>query len=87
MSSDRRNFIKKAATGAAGVAMGSSSMSSKATGISARSYGRIIGANDRLNIGIIGLGRRLGAYIEPISKKENGFFLYMAPRVGLEPTT
>ena len=66
MSSNRRNFIKKVTAGAAGVAVGGSAM-----GISARSYGRIIGANDRLNVGIIGLGRRLGAYFQPISKKEN----------------
>jgi predicted dehydrogenase len=39
--------------------------------MSASSYGRIIGANDRLNIGIIGLGRRLGAYFEPIARKDN----------------
>ncbi len=66
MSSDRRSFIKKVAAGAAGAAVGTSSM-----GMTARSYRRIIGANDRLNIAIAGLGRRLGAYVPPIAKKEN----------------
>ncbi len=56
MSSNRRDFLKKVTASTAGVALGSTAM-----GMSARSYGRIIGANDRLNIGIIGLGRRLGA--------------------------
>ncbi len=39
-------------------------------GMSAKSYGRIIGSNDKLNVAIAGLGRRLGAYYEPIAKKE-----------------
>ncbi len=63
---NRRDFLKKVTAGAAGVAVGGSAM-----GMSARSYGRIIGANDRLNIAIMGLGRRLGAYIQPIAQKEN----------------
>src|SRR5210317_647083 len=66
MSSDRRDFIKKVTAGAAGVAMGKSAM-----GMSAKSYGKIMGANDRIHVGIIGLGRRLGAYIPPISHKPN----------------
>ncbi len=66
MSSNRRDFLKKVTASTAGVALGSTAM-----GMSARSYGRIIGANDRLNIGIIGLGRRLGAYVPPIANKKN----------------
>lgn len=65
MSTNRRNFLKKVTVGAAGVAVGGSTM-----GMSARSYSRIIGSNDRLGVAIIGLGRRLGAYYEPISMKE-----------------
>lgn len=65
MNSSRRNFIKKGIAGAVGIAVGSSAME-----ISAKSYKRIIGANDRLNVAIAGLGRRLGAYYEPIAKKE-----------------
>ncbi len=66
MSSNRRDFLRKVTAGAAGVAVGGSAM-----GMSAKSYGRIIGANDRLNVAIIGLGRRLGAYVQPIAQKEN----------------
>lgn len=66
MSSNRRDFIRKVTAGAAGVAVGGSAM-----GMSAKSYSRIIGANEKLNVAIIGLGRRLGAYYEPISMKES----------------
>ncbi|MFV0593664.1 MAG: Gfo/Idh/MocA family protein [Draconibacterium sp.] len=64
--SDRREFLRKMSVGAAGVAIGGSAM-----GMSAKSYSRIIGANDRLNLAILGLGRRLGAYPQPIARKES----------------
>lgn len=66
MSANRRDFIRKVTAGAAGMAVGGSAM-----GMSARSYGRIIGSSDRLNVAIIGLGRRLGAFYDPVSKKES----------------
>ena len=44
-------------------------------GMSARSYGRILGANDRINVCIMGLGRRLGAFIPPIAEKNNNIRL------------
>jgi predicted dehydrogenase len=65
MSANRRDFIRKVTAGAAGIAVGGSAM-----GMPARSYKRIIGANDRLNVAIAGLGRRLGAFYEPIALKE-----------------
>ncbi|HZJ36425.1 MAG TPA: Gfo/Idh/MocA family oxidoreductase [Gillisia sp.] len=69
----RRNFISKTILGSAAVAMSSSVM-----GMPASSYRRIIGANDRLNVAIAGLGRRSGAYYEPIaSKKANVNLLYL----------
>jgi len=61
----RRNFIKKTAIGAAGLTLAG-------MGMSVQSYARILGANDRINVAIIGLGRRLGAFIEPISMKSSG---------------
>lgn len=61
----RRNFITKTVLGSAAVAVGNSAMAMPAS-----SYRRIIGSNDRLNVAIAGLGRRLGAYYDPISKKE-----------------
>jgi predicted dehydrogenase len=66
MSSNRRDFIRKVTAGAAGVAVGGAAM-----GMSAKSYSKIIGANERLNVAIIGLGRRLGAYYQPVSQKES----------------
>ena len=60
----RRSFIRKSALGAAAFAIGG-------TGMSAKSYGKIIGANDRLNVAIVGLGRRLGAFPEPVSRKQS----------------
>jgi predicted dehydrogenase len=65
MSANRREFLKKVTAGAAGIAVGGSAM-----GMSAKSYSRIIGANEKLFIAIAGLGRRLGAFYEPVAKKE-----------------
>ena len=50
MSSDRRNFIKKATASAAAITLGSN-----VYGMSAKSYSNIIGANDRINLAIQGL--------------------------------
>ena len=66
MNTNRRNFLKKTMAGATGVTIGSSALAA-----SAKNYSRIVGANDRINVAIIGLGRRLGAYYEPISRKES----------------
>ena len=66
MSSNRRGFLKSVTAGAAGLAVGTAAVSMPAS-----SYGRVIGANDRLGIGIMGLGRRLKAYIPPIANKAN----------------
>ncbi|GAB3990027.1 Gfo/Idh/MocA family oxidoreductase [Spirosoma daeguense] len=64
MENSRREFMKKAALGTAGITIGG-------FGMSAKSYAKIIGANERLNVAIAGLGRRLGAYYEPIGRKES----------------
>lgn len=66
MENSRREFIKKAALGTAGLTVGG-----LAHGMSAKSYNKIIGANERLNVAIAGLGRRLGAYYEPIGLKSS----------------
>lgn len=66
MKKSRRNFIKDASASAVGL-----TMAPWALGNSAKSYSRIIGANDRLRVAIVGLGRRLGAYYEPIALKES----------------
>ena len=54
---NRRTFIKKTAIGTAGVSMG-------LTAFSAKSYGRILRANDRINIGVIGLRGRGQQHLE-----------------------
>jgi predicted dehydrogenase len=60
MEKTRREFIKTTALGVAGITLAG-------MGVKASSYRNIVGANDRINVAIIGLGRRLGAYIEPVS--------------------
>jgi predicted dehydrogenase len=60
----RRDFIKKSTLAAAGLAFGGMAMSAK-------SYSRILGANDRLTVAIAGLGRRLDGFIEPIALKQS----------------
>src|SRR5690349_25149538 len=47
----RRKFIKQTSIAAAGTYMG-------AIGFSAKSYGRIIGSNDRVNVGVVGFSDR-----------------------------
>ena len=74
MGLNRRDFIRNVTAGAAGVAAGVS-LGGSAMGMPARSYGRVIGANDRLNVAVVGMGRRLKAYFDPISKKVNNIQL------------
>jgi len=57
----RREFIKKAGLGAASVALGS-------LGLSAASYKKIPGANERMNIAIIGCYRRFNGLMESLPK-------------------
>lgn len=66
MNNNRREFIKKAALGTAGLTLGG-----MISGMSAKSYAKIIGANERIGVAILGLGRRLGAYYEPIGLKSS----------------
>lgn len=66
MSTSRRRFIKNVAASSAALSIGG-----VASGMSAKSYGKIIGSNDRLNIAIAGLGRRLSGYMDPIVQKDS----------------
>ncbi|UCH13286.1 MAG: Gfo/Idh/MocA family oxidoreductase [Bacteroidales bacterium] len=63
---NRRSFIKKAATGAVAASFGSVGL-----GFSAKGYSRIIGANDRINVALMGCGRRVGAYYDAITDANN----------------
>lgn len=51
MSTSRRDFIKDSAKASAGIYIG-------ALGFSAKSYGNIIGANDRVRVGVVGFSDR-----------------------------
>ncbi len=53
----RREFLDKAAVGAAGLAMGAT----------AKGYGQIMGANDRLNFAVIGLNSRAYAHLSSLN--------------------
>jgi predicted dehydrogenase len=52
----RREFMKKAALGTIGLAT---------MGMSTSSYGRILGANDRVNVGIVGFSNRFKSSLVP----------------------
>ncbi|WP_139959697.1 Gfo/Idh/MocA family oxidoreductase [Flavicella sediminum] len=62
----RRDFLKKTTLVGAGLTVGSSAMA-----MSAKSYNNILGSNDRLNVAIAGLGRRVAAFKQPIAAKES----------------
>lgn len=57
--------------GVAGLSVGVPLMGTNAMNTSAKSYNRIMGANDRIRVAIVGLGRRLGGFIEPVSLKSS----------------
>ena len=66
---NRRTFIKKTALSTAGVSLGVSA-------VSARSYGRILGANDRVNMAVIGLRGRGQNLMDNFSKMyDDGVFI------------
>lgn len=56
--STRRNFLKESAIASAGVYIG-------AMGFSAKSYGNIIGANDRVRVGVVGYSDRFRQSLLP----------------------
>jgi predicted dehydrogenase len=69
MKNSRRGFIKKTALATAGAYMGS-------LGFTAKSYARILGANDRVQVGIIGFSDRFRGALLPAflsNRKELNF--------------
>lgn len=73
MENKRRNFLKKATLATAGI-----SLTGGVNAMTAKSYSNIIGANDRINVAIQGLGRRYGAFINGIvDKSSNARILYL----------
>jgi predicted dehydrogenase len=61
----RREFLDTLAAGAAGLAIGST----------ARSYGQIVGANDRLNFAVIGLNSRAYAHLSGLKANQDAAHL------------
>lgn len=66
----RRDFLKKAALGTAGLTIG-------AMGFSASSYARIMGANDRINFGIAGINSRGKALVKSAMASPNTSISYI----------
>lgn len=62
----RRDFIKKVAISSAGLAL-----SSPISAFSAKSYNRIIGANERMHIAAIGLNGRGNSMVGTIARQDN----------------
>ena len=58
MNKERRNFIKKTALASSGIVLGTSALSAK-------SYRKIIGANDRVRVGIVGFSNRAKGSLIP----------------------
>lgn len=71
MSENRRNFIKKASVGAAGLAFGGS-----LNAMSIPSYRNIFGANDQINCAVIGVRSRAKAHFKAIKADPNAKVLY-----------
>ena len=65
MDKTRRDFLKKSAIGATGIAIGG-------LGMTAKSYARIVGANSRMNFAVVGVNSRGGAHSAAISKDPRG---------------
>ena len=66
----RQQFIKTASISTAGVALGAAALTSK-------SYARILGANDRINFGVIGLHGRGGKHIESLGRVDNAMVTHL----------
>jgi predicted dehydrogenase len=66
MSASRRDFIKKTAQGTAAIAL-----SSFIPAFSAKSYARIMGANDRIRVGMMGVNSRGLALANNYAKQAN----------------
>ncbi len=64
MDNTRRKFIKTSAIAAAGTYLGT-------MGMSAKSYGSIIGANDRVRVGVVGFSDRFAGALMPSFLKSN----------------
>ena len=67
---NRRAFLKSASIGLSAFALGPQTIFA-----TAKNYKRIIGSNERINVGLVGLGRRYGGFIPAIAKSSNNIHL------------
>jgi len=67
----RRDFIKKTAVGSLGLAFGST------TAISAKSYANIMGANDRINMAVMGTNGRGSGMAQNFASQKNVVMRYV----------
>lgn len=73
MKNKRREFIKKAAMGAAAVSFGGI-----LPGFSPKSYGNILGANERINTAVMGVNGRGSAVAANFARHENCFVTHVS---------
>jgi predicted dehydrogenase len=69
MDSSRRDFIKQVGAGAAVAAAGTIAAPDAARAAALPAKSRIIGANDRINVGFVGCGGRMRTHIDHIVKR------------------
>ncbi|MEO5996114.1 MAG: Gfo/Idh/MocA family oxidoreductase [Chitinophagaceae bacterium] len=72
MESNRRSFIKKTATGAAAISIGRI-----LPGFSAKSYGNISGANERIKVAMMGVNSRGAALAKNFARQTNCEIMYV----------
>ena len=76
MKNKRRNFLKKTSLVSLGVLTANESLYGSPNRLSAKSYSRIIGANERISFAFQGLGRRLPGLLRSSVKLKNVDILY-----------
>jgi len=67
----RREFLDRLAASAAGLAVGTTAAGKTAMAASAKSYGQILGSNNRLNFAVIGLNGRGYAHLSSLKANRN----------------
>jgi predicted dehydrogenase len=76
MKLNRRKFLKETTLASAGIVTAIGSLYASPNKLSAKSYSRIIGANDRLNFAFQGLGRRIPGLLRSTLKLKNVDVIY-----------
>ncbi len=67
---NRRAFLKSASLGLSALTMGNQTLFA-----APKSYKKILGSNERINVGLVGLGRRYGGFVPAIAKASNNVHL------------